>query len=129
MTPDQLQFLVLEALDDGKGQDVLALDVAHLTTIADHMIIATGTSARHVKALAQRVLDAAREQGIRPLGVEGREDAQWVLLDLGAVIVHVMQESARSYYDLERLWQDVPVPEPSATGVSNVVPLSEAVLR
>lgn len=126
MTPEQLQLLALEALDEGKGRDVLALDVEHLTTIADHMIIATGTSPRHVKALADRVLEAVKAAGRRPLGVEGLEQAEWVLLDLGDVIVHVMQEETRAFYDLERLWQDVPVPVPSG---GNVVPLHEAALR
>lgn len=127
MTPEQLQRLALEALDEGKGRDVLALDVGHLTTIADHMIIVTGTSPRHVRALVDRVLEAVRDAGRRPLGVEGLEQAEWVLLDLGDVIVHVMQEETRTFYDLERLWQDVPVPVSS--GGNNVVPLHEAALR
>lgn len=122
MTPEQLQSLALEALDDGKGRDILALDVDRITTIADHMIIVTGTSARHVKSLADRVLHACRDHGVTPIGVEGTEDADWILLDLGDVIVHVMQEDARGYYDLERLWQDVPIPG------SNIVPLQEAAL-
>ena len=110
MTPDQLQLLALEALDDGKGQDILSL--------------------------AQRVLDAARAGGVRPLGVEGMDQGDWILLDLGDVIVHVMQEDTRSFYDLERLWQDVPVPDGSqgypgvGTGPSDkVVSLSEAAMR
>lgn len=122
MTPEQLQSLALAALDDGKGKDILALDVERLTTIADHMIIVSGTSARHVRSLADHVLEACREHGLKPLGVEGMSDAEWILLDLGDVIVHVMQEHVRSYYDLERLWQDVPIPGMNVAG-GNVVPL------
>ncbi len=93
------------ALGDGKGQDITRLEVSQLTTMADFMIIASGTSSRHVKSLASNTVDAMRERGIRPRGVEGEEDGDWVLLDFGDVIVHVMQRAVREHYDLEGLWQ------------------------
>ena len=99
---------LVTALEDGKGKDILALDVAHLTTITDHMIVVSGTSNRHVKSLVDRVIVAAREVGQQVGGVEGRETYEWVLLDVGDVIVHVMQEEARAFYDLERLWSELP---------------------
>lgn len=97
--------IVLHALDELKAKDVSSLDVKELTSIADNMVIASGTSARHVKALADNVAEQAKENGYRPIGVEGGEGADWVLVDLGDVIVHVMQQSTREYYDLERLWR------------------------
>lgn len=96
---------LVDALGDGKGQDITRLEVSQLTTMADFMIIASGTSSRHVKALASNTVDAMRDQGIRPRGVEGEEDGDWVLLDFGDVIVHVMQRAVRDHYDLEGLWQ------------------------
>ncbi len=96
---------LVRALEDGKGQDISRLDVSRLTTMADFMVIVSGTSSRHVKALATNTVDALREQGIRPRGVEGEESGEWVLLDFGDVIVHVMQKQVREHYDLEGLWQ------------------------
>lgn len=96
---------VLHALDELKAKNVSSLDVKELTSIADNMVIASGTSTRHVKALADNVVEQAKEKGFRPIGVEGAEGADWVLVDLGDVIVHIMQQSTREYYDLERLWR------------------------
>ncbi|MFZ5724631.1 MAG: ribosome silencing factor [Pseudomonadota bacterium] len=104
MNAEQLSTLVNEALADLKAQNVVSLDVAGMTSIADRIVIASGTSSRHVKSLADSVIERAKQQGVRPLGVEGDATAEWVLVDLGDVIVHVMTPATRQYYDLERLW-------------------------
>lgn len=109
MTADELQGLVVDALDDLKGQNVLALDVSGSSSVTDWMVIASGTSGRHVKALVERVIERVKAQGATPLGVEGQSTLDWVLVDLGDVIVHVMQKEARGFYDLERLWRTSPV--------------------
>lgn len=93
------------ALMDLKAKEVLALDVSHISNVTDAIIIANGTSTRHVKALADNVADECRKAGMRPLGMEGERDAEWILVDLGQVIVHVMLPTARKFYDLESLWQ------------------------
>ena len=108
---DPLAALAVNALEDLKGQDILVLDVMPLTTVTDTMIICTGTSNRHVKALAQNVAEDAKHAGYQPLGIEGTDQGEWVLVDLGGVVVHVMQAQARVFYQLEKLWT---VPEPVA---------------
>ena len=80
------------------------LDVRELSSVMDWLVVASGTSSRHVKSLANNVLMKAKEQGVRPLGVEGERGGEWVLVDFGDVVVHVMQPAARNFYDLERLW-------------------------
>jgi ribosome-associated protein len=97
-----------EAALDRKAEDVLALDVAGLTSFADAFVIATGTSDRHVKAVADAVVERAERLGRHPLGVEGYDGGEWVLIDLDDVIVHVFQAEKRADYDLERLWSDAP---------------------
>lgn len=97
--------IVLDALDEMKAKNVSSLDVREITSVADNMVIASGTSTRHVKALADSVMEKAKEKGFRPIGVEGTESAEWILVDLGDVIVHLMQQATREYYDLERLWR------------------------
>lgn len=99
-----LAKICFEALEDLKAQDITVLDVQPLTTVTDTMIICTGTSTRHVKSLAQNAAEKAKEQGFRPLGIEGMEQGEWVLLDLGGVVVHAMQAQARVFYQLEKLW-------------------------
>ncbi|MEY2990538.1 MAG: ribosome silencing factor [Candidatus Nanopelagicales bacterium] len=108
MTPEVLRDHVVDALEDRKGQDILVLDVRRLTSVSDFMVIATGTSNRHVKALVDAVADASAQAGTPPLGVEGTGPNEWVLVDLGDVVVHVMQRDARGFYDLERLWTPMP---------------------
>ena len=108
MTPETLSKTVINALEERKARDILMLPVASLTDIADYMIIASGTSSRHVKSLVDQVVESTKEQGQKVRGVEGRETHEWVLVDLGDVLVHVMRESARSFYDLERLWTLMP---------------------
>ena len=101
-----LQDLVTAALDDMKAVNVKVLDVRGLTDIADTMIIASGNSDRHVKSIADRVLEKAKESGFRPLGKEGERDGEWVLVDLQDIIVHVMLPRVREFYGLERLWDN-----------------------
>ncbi|HMM44204.1 MAG TPA: ribosome silencing factor [Candidatus Macondimonas sp.] len=111
MNSEQLQDLVIDALEEIKAVDVVALDVRRLTSIADAIVIASGTSQRHVQSLADNVLRRAREADVRPLGVEGEQAGDWVLVDLGDVIVHVMRPEVRDFYNLEKLWS---VPAASA---------------
>ncbi len=103
--PRALRGLVMAALADRKGRDIVALPVDGLTDITDFMVIASGTSNRHVKTLVEQVIEVARAHKQAILGVEGRETGEWVLLDLGDVVVHVMQSATREFYDLERLWR------------------------
>jgi ribosome-associated protein len=101
---DKLLALVIEALEELKGVDIRVLDVRGLTSITDRMVVASGTSTRHVKSLADNVARKTREAGFRALGVEGEQVAEWVLVDLGDVVVHVMMPSVREFYALEKLW-------------------------
>lgn len=105
MQTEQLIAIVREALDDVKARDVDVIDVRGKSSITDFMMIASGTSKRHVVSLAQAVSDKVKQAGIEPLGTEGQSDGDWVLVDLGELVVHVMMPDARSYYDLERLWR------------------------
>lgn len=111
MSPQHLRDHVVRALEDRKGRDIVALDVSRATSITDYMVIASGTSNRHVKALVDQVVESSKAEGHQPLGVEGRETNEWVLLDLGDVVVHVMQRETREFYDLERLWGELPSAE------------------
>jgi ribosome-associated protein len=99
-----LKTVILGALDDMKALEVKFLDVRGLTDIADFMVIASGTSDRHVRSVAQRVVEKAKESGFRPHGVEGQQDGDWVLIDLNEMIVHVMLPRVREFYGLEKLW-------------------------
>ena len=99
-----LKSVVLDALDDMKALEVKVLDVRGLTDIADYMVIASGTSDRHVRSVAQRVVEKTKEAGFRPHGVEGQKDSDWVLIDLSDMIVHVMLPRVRDFYGLEKLW-------------------------
>lgn len=108
MKSEALRDLVVRLLDDSKAKDIKVLDVRQLTDVTDYMIIASGTSSRHVPALVNRVVEDVKEEGIKPLGVEGKEAGEWVLIDLADVVVHVMLPGAREFYDLERLWEAMP---------------------
>ena len=104
MQGEVLLSVAQDALDDLKAVEPVVLDVRALSSVMDYLIVASGTSSRHVKSLADNVLMKAKDQGVRPLGVEGERAGEWVLVDFGDVVVHVMQPAARSFYDLERLW-------------------------
>jgi ribosome-associated protein len=105
VTSEALVKLAIDALEDIKAQDITTIDVRGKTSITDFMVIASGTSSRHVKSLVDNVLEKVKEQGVRPLGSEGLDTGEWALLDLGDIVVHVMLPTARQFYDLERLWQ------------------------
>jgi len=99
-----LQKVVVDALEDMKALEIKVLDVRGLTDIADTMVIASGTSDRHVRSVAQRVVEKTKQAGFRPHGVEGQQDSDWVLIDLNEMIVHVMLPRVREFYGLEKLW-------------------------
>ena len=99
-----LKTVVIDALADMKALEVKVLDVRGLTDVADFMVIASGTSDRHVRSVAQRVVERTKEAGFRPHGVEGQQDSDWVLIDLNEMIVHVMLPRVREFYGLEKLW-------------------------
>lgn len=101
---DHLLEVVLAALEDVKGVDIRVVDVREMTSITDRMVIVSGTSTRHVKALAENVVLEAKQHGCKPLGVEGESTAEWVLVDLADVVVHIMMPEIRDFYALEKLW-------------------------
>lgn len=105
---EALLALVLDALDDLKAVNPVTIDVRELSTVMDYLVVASGTSARHVKSLANNVIVKGKEQNARPIGVEGEDGGEWVLVDYGDVVVHVMQPATRDFYDLERLWTAPP---------------------
>jgi len=104
MQLEDLQKLVIDALDDIKAQDIKIMDVRGVASFTDLMIVASGTSTRHVKAIADKVVEKASQAGNKPLGVEGDREAEWVLVDLNDIIVHVMLPQTRDFYNLEKLW-------------------------
>jgi len=104
MQTEELKDTALQALEDVKGTDIVEFDVRNMTSVTDVMVIASGTSDRHVKSLANAVVTAWKKAGVVPLGVEGEREGEWVLVDLGDVVVHVMQPRIREFYALEKLW-------------------------
>lgn len=104
MSSDKPIDIVVEALEDAKGKDLCVLDVREITSIADYMVVVSGTSDRHVKALSTWVIDSLREHGYRPQGIEGEQDREWILIDYGDIVIHLMQQQTRDFYQLERLW-------------------------
>ncbi|WP_461517016.1 ribosome silencing factor [Porticoccus sp.] len=101
---NQLIDIVIDALEGIKGKDIVALDVSDLTDVMDHIVVASGTSNRQVKALADNVVEEAKKAGFRPIGIEGMDTSEWVLVDYGDIVVHVMLPATREFYDLEKLW-------------------------
>lgn len=100
----QLIKIVNDALEEQKALDILVIDVREISSITDVMMIASGRSDRQVKAIAEKVIQSAKEAGQRPLGIEGLQQGEWILVDLGDVILHVMHPTTRAYYQLEKLW-------------------------
>lgn len=107
MQTAELKQLALKAIDDLKALDIVALDVHTLTTITDVMIICSGRSNRHVRSIAENVATTAKKNGIHYVHTEGEKESEWVIVDLGDVVVHVMQPAIRSFYNLEDLWTPV----------------------
>ena len=105
-TTEDLKAIVLAALEAAKANDVRQLDVRRLTEITDWMVVASGNSTRHVLALAEHVRSRVKAQGLSPIGTEGESGSDWVLLDYGDVVVHLMLPDTRGFYDLEGLWDE-----------------------
>jgi ribosome-associated protein len=105
----KLQTLVVDALEDVKGQDITVFDTVHLTSLFDRIAVVSGTSNRQTKALAASVRDKVKDAGGDVIGIEGEDTGEWVLVDLGDMIVHIMQPAIRQYYRLEEIWGDKPV--------------------
>jgi len=104
MELEELKAIVVAALEELKAVDLKVLDVRRIASFTDLMIIASGTSSRHVRALADKVIERCKAAGVRPLGLEGERGAEWILVDLGDIVVHVMSPAMRDYYNLEKLW-------------------------
>lgn len=105
MQADSIKDVVVGALEDLKADNINILNVKKRTSVTDYMVVASGTSSRHVKSLADNVLTEAKEQGVKSVGVEGDASSDWILVDLGSVVVHVMLPATRTFYDLERFWE------------------------
>jgi ribosome-associated protein len=115
MNSEELVGLVVDALEEIKGLDIIKLDVSNMTTVTDWMVVASGTSSRHVQALVDNVAEKAKAAGHRPTGIEGESGGEWVLLDLQDALVHVMLPKIREFYNLEKLWSITPSPDAAAT--------------
>ncbi|MYM63243.1 ribosome silencing factor [Pseudomaricurvus sp. HS19] len=105
---EELNSVLIEALEDLKGKDITVLDVSKLSDVMDTLIIASGTSNRHVKSLATNAVQEAKDRGMPAIGVEGLETGEWVLADFGDTVLHVMMPATRDFYDLEKLWSMEP---------------------
>ncbi len=104
MEAEELKQIAVAALEDLKAVDIAVLDVRNMTSITDFMIVASGNSSRHVKSLINNVIEKIKANGIKPLGIEGEKDAQWCLVDVGDIVVHVMLPQVRDFYQLEKFW-------------------------
>ncbi|MCP5420089.1 MAG: ribosome silencing factor [Gammaproteobacteria bacterium] len=113
MQSDELKTLIVDALEEIKAVDLKVLDVRKVASFTDFMVIASGTSDRHVKALADKLIEKCKQAGNRPLGVEGERQAEWILVDLGDIVVHIMKPDVRDFYNLEKLWS---VPQTTHSG-------------
>jgi ribosome-associated protein len=116
MQAKQMQQEIVQALEDAKGQDIKVLDVRQVTDFTDYMIIASGTSSRHVQTLADKVCTRMKELGLKPVGREGEAVGDWVLIDFGDVVTHLMRPQVRDLYNLEKLWGDSQRVEQTNTG-------------
>ncbi len=106
MPASTIEQMIYKVLTDARGQDIRILDVRKVTDVMDYMVIASGTSSRHVVSMAEKVRDGLREHGRRALGTEGEKTGDWVLVDFGDVVVHIMRPQTRDFYNLEKLWGD-----------------------
>jgi ribosome-associated protein len=104
----ELKLFVIDKVEDLKAKDVVVLDISERSNIADFMVVCSGTSKTHVKAIAENLVVEAKRANLHINGVEGRESSEWVLVDLGDVILHVMQDKTRDFYELEKLWTEKP---------------------
>ena len=104
MESQQLKQFIIDKIDDMKGRDIVELDVRGKSTITDTMIVCSGNSKRHVVAIAENVVVEAKNAGEAPNNIEGKESGEWVLVDFGDIILHVMQDETRDFYQLEKLW-------------------------
>lgn len=115
MTSQELSELIVNALEEVKAKDIVVLDVSDMTTVTDYMVVASGTSNRHVKSLIDAVMEKAKAAGRPAVGMEGEEGSEWVLLDLQDALVHVMLPRVREFYNLEKLWSLRPTKDAIAT--------------
>lgn len=104
MDTTQLKDFVLDKLEDAKSRDIVTLDVTGKSSITDMMLVCSGNSKRHVNSIAEKVVEATKQANHPPLSIEGQDTGEWVLVDLGDIIVHVMQDETRDFYQLEKLW-------------------------
>jgi len=118
----KLQKIVVSALEDIKGKDIEVINTTKLTSLFDRIIVASGDSNRQVKSLARNVQDKVREAGGEVISVEGEDNGEWVLVDIGDIVVHVMQPTIRQYYNLEELWQATPAQRRKAAAASGDAP-------
>lgn len=123
-TIQKLVLTINVALDDMKAVEIAEMNIREISSIADMMIVASGNSSRHVKAIADTVIEKAKEAGFRPIGVEGTDIAEWILLDFGDVIIHIMLPKTREFYDLEKLWSARPSSTLPSTGSTSETPNS-----
>lgn len=105
MQVEQLKELIINAIEDLKGSDVKVLDIKHLSSVSDYMIICSGRSNRHVKSIADNIIVEAKKNGAPAMSTQGKETGEWVLVDLGDIVAHVMQPNIRDLYNLESLWE------------------------
>lgn len=105
MQGEELKDYIVEQLEESKAREIKVLEIGEKSTIADYMVICSGTSSRHVKSIAVLLIKDLKEKQIPPIGVEGEDASEWVLVDCGDVIVHVMLPQTRDYYQLEKLWE------------------------
>lgn len=108
LSSEEIRDAAVDAIESLKGKEIVVLDVRDITGMTDYMIIASGTSNRHVKSMADNVVMELKKRGELPLGVEGETSGDWILVDLGGVIVHVQMPETRAFYDLEKLWGQAP---------------------
>ncbi|MEM7357585.1 MAG: ribosome silencing factor [Pseudomonadota bacterium] len=106
MNPEQVRDQVVDALEDIKGHDIRVIDIIDISDFADYMVVVSGNSDTHVKALAREASDRLRTQGVKPINEDGADIGEWVLVDFGDVVLHVMRPEVREYYDLEKLWDE-----------------------